>query len=65
MKQKITKATKEEMEEMESRFQKKFYQCLLSSESTGVIVYDTQMGAPDNADPITPVGAGSSIVIQK
>jgi hypothetical protein len=32
---------------------------------TGAIVYDNQMGAPDNADPTTPVGTGSSIVIQQ
>jgi hypothetical protein len=34
------------------------------NKNTGAIVYDNQMGAPDNADPVTPVGAGSSIMIQ-
>jgi hypothetical protein len=34
------------------------------NKSSGAIVYDNQRGAPDNADPTTPVGAGSSIVIQ-
>jgi len=34
------------------------------NKTTGAIVYDTQMGAPDNADPVTPVGEGSTIVIQ-
>jgi len=33
--------------------------------STGAIVFDTQMGASDAADPTTPVGDGSSIIIQK
>jgi hypothetical protein len=32
--------------------------------NTSAIVYDNQMGAPDNADPTNPVGNGSSIVIQ-
>jgi len=35
------------------------------NKSTGAIVYDNQMGAADNADPITPLGEGSSIVIQR
>ncbi len=35
------------------------------NKSTGAIVYDNQMGAPDNADPVIPVGSGSSIVIQQ
>ena len=32
---------------------------------TGDVVYDTQPGASDAADPTTPVGTGSSIVLQK
>jgi len=32
---------------------------------TGVIIYDSQMGQSDAADPTTPVGTGSSIVIKK
>jgi len=32
---------------------------------TGAVVYDTQPGASDAADPTTPVGTGSSIVLQK
>jgi len=35
------------------------------SKNTGVVIYDNQMGSPDNADPISPVGSGSSIVIQQ
>jgi hypothetical protein len=30
---------------------------------TGTIIYDSQMGALDNANPTTPVGIGSNIVI--
>jgi hypothetical protein len=33
--------------------------------TTGVIVYDNQMGASDADDPVTPVGSGSSITIKK
>ncbi len=33
--------------------------------ATGAIVFDNQMGASDAADPTTPVGDGSSIVIRK
>ncbi len=33
--------------------------------TSGNVVFDTQMGASEAADPITPVGDGSSIVIQK
>jgi hypothetical protein len=33
--------------------------------TTGIVVYDNQMGASDAADPITPVGFGSDIVIKK
>jgi uncharacterized repeat protein (TIGR01451 family) len=33
--------------------------------TTGAIVFDNQMGASDEADPTTPIGDGSSIVIQK
>jgi len=35
------------------------------NKTTGAIVYDNQRGAPDNADPTTPVGTGSAIVIQQ
>lgn len=35
------------------------------NKTTGAIVFDTQMGASDAADPNTPVGTGSNIVIQK
>ncbi len=35
------------------------------SKNTGVVIYDNQIGSPDNADPISPVGSGSSIVIQQ
>jgi hypothetical protein len=35
------------------------------NKTTGVIVYDTQMGQSDAADPTTEVGTGSSIVIKK
>lgn len=35
------------------------------NKNTNVIIYDSQMGASDAADPTTPVGSGSSIVIQK
>ena len=35
------------------------------NKATGAIVFDNQMGASDAADPIIPIGAGSSIVIQK
>ena len=34
------------------------------NKNTRAIAYDNQMGASDAADPITPVGAGSSIFIQ-
>jgi hypothetical protein len=33
--------------------------------TTGAIVFDNEMSASDAADPVTPVGNGSSIVIQK
>jgi hypothetical protein len=33
--------------------------------TTGTLVFDSQMGASDATDPSTPVGTGSSIVIQK
>jgi uncharacterized repeat protein (TIGR01451 family) len=33
--------------------------------TTGIIVYDSQMGASDAADPITPVGPGGDITIKK
>jgi hypothetical protein len=33
--------------------------------NTNVVIYDSQMGASDAADSTTPVGSGSSIVIQK
>lgn len=33
--------------------------------ATGAIVFDNQMGESDAADPTTPVGDGSSIVIRK
>jgi hypothetical protein len=33
--------------------------------TTGIIVYDNQMGASDAAAPIMPVGPGSDIVIKK
>ena len=32
---------------------------------TGAVVFDTQFGASDSADPTTPLGDGSSIIIQK
>jgi hypothetical protein len=32
---------------------------------TGQLVFDSQPGASDAADPTTPVGAGSNIIIQK
>ena len=32
---------------------------------TGAIVFDTQFGASDSADPTTPLGDGSSIIISK
>ena len=32
---------------------------------TGQVIYDSQPGASDAADPATPVGAGSRVVIQK
>ena len=35
------------------------------NKTTGAIIYDNQMGAPENADPTIPIGTGSSIVIQK
>lgn len=35
------------------------------NKTTGAIIFDSQMGASDAADPSTPVGTGSSIVIQK
>jgi hypothetical protein len=35
------------------------------SRATGATVYDNEMGSPDNADPVTPVGSMSSIVIQR
>jgi hypothetical protein len=35
------------------------------NKTTGAIVFDSQMGASDAVDPSTPVGTGSSIVIQK
>jgi len=34
------------------------------NKNTNVVIYDSQMGASDAADPTTPVGDGSSIVIQ-
>jgi hypothetical protein len=33
--------------------------------TTGMIVYDNQMGASDAADPITPIGLGGDISIKK
>ncbi len=33
--------------------------------TTGAVVFDNQMGASDVANPITPVGVGSSIVVRK
>jgi hypothetical protein len=33
------------------------------SKSTGAVVYDNEMGRSDDADPATPVGTGSGIVI--
>ncbi len=33
------------------------------NKSSGQIVYDNQPGAPDNADPTWPVGAGSDVSI--
>jgi flagellar hook capping protein FlgD/HYR domain-containing protein len=41
------------------RFRMKIY-----NKNTGAVVYDNQMGASEAADPITPVGTGSSIIIQ-
>jgi hypothetical protein len=35
------------------------------NKTTGATVFDSQMGASDAADPSTPIGTGSSIVIQK
>jgi hypothetical protein len=35
------------------------------NKTTGAVVFDTQRGASDAADPTTPVGEGSSIVIQR
>jgi hypothetical protein len=35
------------------------------SKATGATVYDNEMGSPDNADPVTPAGARSSIVIAR
>ena len=35
------------------------------NKATGAVVYDTQMGAPDGAEPTMVVGEGSSIVIQQ
>lgn len=35
------------------------------NKATGATVYDNEMGSPDNADPVTPVGSGSSIVISR
>ena len=35
------------------------------NKTTGALVFDSQTGASDAADPSTPVGTGSSIVIQK
>jgi len=34
------------------------------NKTTGTVVYDTQLGASDNADPMTPVSTGSGIVIR-
>jgi PKD repeat protein len=34
------------------------------NKNTGAVVYDSQPGAPDNADPSTPVASGSAIQIQ-
>ncbi|HEX6125437.1 MAG TPA: PKD domain-containing protein, partial [Pyrinomonadaceae bacterium] len=33
--------------------------------TTGIVVYDNQMGASDAADPIVPIGPGGDIVIKK
>ena len=33
--------------------------------TTGLIVYDNQMGASDAADPIMPIGPGGDISIKK
>lgn len=35
------------------------------NKSTGAVVYDNQMGAPDDADPVTSVDFSGAIVIQK
>lgn len=35
------------------------------NKATGAIIYDNQFGASDADDPLTPVGPGSSITIQK
>ena len=30
--------------------------------ATGVVVYDNQLGAPDDADPSTAIGGGSIVI---
>jgi hypothetical protein len=35
------------------------------NKTTGAVVYDSQMGASDAADPTLPVGAGGSVIVQK
>ena len=41
------------------------FQIKIWKKATSAIVFDNQMGASDTADPTTPVGNGSSIVIRK
>ena len=35
------------------------------NKNSGAVVFDTQFGTSDGADPTTPIGDGSSIIIQK
>jgi hypothetical protein len=35
------------------------------NKSTGIVVYDNEMGRSDSADPTTIVGTGSGIVIRR
>jgi hypothetical protein len=35
------------------------------NKTTAAILFDNERGASDAADPYTPVGSGSSVVIQK
>jgi hypothetical protein len=35
------------------------------NKNSGAVVFDTQFGTSDSADPTTQIGDGSSIIIQK